>query len=588
MDAAEFADAFFEQQMGRLQVPGAAIVVVQGDRVLYCRGYGWADLEKRIPLTGGTILRAGSVSKLFTATALLQLHERGRLDLHADVNTYLTRFQVHAPGGEPVTAAHLLTHTAGLEENYLGMHAHTAKGLVPLGDFLARHLPPFAEPPGTIISYNDHGYSLAGYLVEVITGQPFAQYVAESILEPLGMASSTLDQPAPPALLERLAAGYRCRRGGYHAYPLDYVNVAPAAGLLASAEDMAHFVIAHLNGGTYRGRAILAGETLELMHSRQFTHHPRLRGRAYGFSEWLENGQRALFHDGGTPGFLSRLFLLPAQQVGFYLALNADQQDRAAQLPRLFTTAFLNRFYPQSGSDAAPPVPAAGSAARARRYAGYYREQAGYSSRTLSKLAWVPRQLPVRAKADGTLRIGGEEAVEVEPRVLRWRSVSAYAVFGEKPSRQSGYLFFGTGAFRKVSWWEARPVLLGLAALFLAGFLGMLLTAACGRELGALARGALGAAGLLNLALLAGMALALRFTDQWDYFYGLPARVKGLLAIPFLTTPLAAVLLAVAGMAWSGALWTPALRCLVTSLALLGAGFIPFLAYWNLLGFRQR
>jgi len=537
MELQEFIDSFFKEQMERLQVSGAAIVVVQGDQVAHSQGYGWANLSKNTPVTSAeTIFRAGSISKLFTATALLQLKERGQLDLNADINTFLNRFQVHCPGGKPITPAHLLTHTAGLEENYLGMHVHTAQEIVPLGIFLAHHLPPFANPPGKMISYNDHGYSLAGYLIEAITGQPFAQYVAENILEPLEMTSSTFEQPASLALMERMATGYRYRRGRYYPYTLDYVNVVPAAGLIASADDMAHFMIANLNAGVYRGMHILSPETLTEMHARQFTNHPRLRGRAYGFSEWLENGQRGLFHDGGNPGFMSRLFLLPAQKTGFYISLNGDQQSRASQLPRLFTSQYLDQFHPQADIELSPPVPAAGMASHAKRYTGYYREQAGYSSRTLVKLAFLMDQLSVRDHKNHTLRIGSSVAIEVEPRVFRWQEADAYATFGESQTGEIESLFFGTGAFKKLHWFEAKPFQLGLITLFLLGFLGMLVTSVFGSMMDGFEREVLGLIGLLNLVFLVGMGLVVNFTDHWEFMYGLPKRVQALLSIPFLST----------------------------------------------------
>jgi CubicO group peptidase (beta-lactamase class C family) len=585
----EFGDAFFsQQQMNRLQDPGAALVIVQGDQILYSQGYGFANVENHTPVSASqTLFRAGSVSKLFTATALMQLSERGQLDLNADINTYLTRFQVTSPDGKPVNAAHLLTHTSGLEENYLGMHVHTPQELAPLGDFLARHLPPITSPPGTIISYNDHGYTLAGYLVEEIAGQPFEQYIAQNILEPLGMASSTFDQPPAPALLERMAVGYHYRNGSYRPYPFDYVNVAPAASLVGPAEDMAHFIIAMLNEGVYQGQSILSPETLAEMQTRQVSHHPLLRGRAYGFSEWLENGQRALFHDGGNPGFMSRLFLLPDSALGFYLVINADQWTQAARLSRLFTTQFLDTFFPDSSPQAVSPQPPADFSVRASHHTGYYRDQAGYSSRTLTKLASLMEQLPVRAGPDNTLLIGSNPAVEVQPLIFRWQNTDAYAIFRERKNGLIDYLFFGTGAYKKLPFYETQPFQLSLVIIFLLAFLGMILVAIFAHGLESPARWLLGGTGLLNLGFLMGMALAINQIDRWEFLFGIPPLVKGLLVIPFITIVMTLIILVLTGLAWSGNSWTPALRGLVTCLAIAAVAFVPFLSYWNLLGFRQ-
>ncbi len=585
---AEFADTFFSENMEHLQVPGAALVVVKGDQVIYSQGYGYAHLEAKTPASPDeTIFRAGSVSKLFTATALMQLYERGQLDLHADINTYLTRFQVYSPDGSPVTTAQLLTHTAGFEENYFGMHASTPEELIPLGDFLATHLPPITSQPGTVISYNDHGMSLAGFLVEEITGVPFEQYMLEEILIPLGMTSSTFDQPPAPAIQDRLAIGYRYQSGTYAPYPFDFVNVPPATSLLTSADDMAHFIIAQLNDGIYQNQRILTPETLALMEAQQFSHHPRLRGRAYGFSEWIENNQRALFHDGGNPGFMSRLLILPEHGVGFFIAINGDQQSKAPRLLREFTSQFLDTFFPEAENQVPDPIPPADFAIRADKYTGYYRELAGYSSTTLTKLASLMSQVPVKRGADNTLTIGSGTAIEVEPLVFRWQGSDSYAVFREDAGGQVDFLFYGTGAFQKLAWYETQPFQFGLVILFVIGFLSMLVTGIFTKSLKPHTRGLLVSVGLFNLVFLLGIGLVLLNMDHWNIFYGLPLVLKLLLALPIITTLLTVGLIVLSGASWIAGDRSLVLKSLVTLLTLLAVGFIPFLNYWNLLGFKQ-
>ncbi len=194
--AGRFLDHALSDQLTFHGIPGAAVAVVQGGKILHLGGYGQADLEKRKPVSAETTLfRTGSVSKLCTWTAVMQLVEQGRLDLRTDVNQYLFAFQVPETYPEPITLSHLLTHTAGFEDRAFGFYAHTAGDLLPLGRFLASHMPARIFPPGEVSAYSNYGASLAGYLVEQVSGVPFEENVEMQILAPLGMADSSFRSP---------------------------------------------------------------------------------------------------------------------------------------------------------------------------------------------------------------------------------------------------------------------------------------------------------------------------------------------------------------------------------------------------------
>ena len=198
-----FADGFFAAQMARLQVPGAALAIVQGQRVVFSKGYGYADLAAKVPVDPErTLFRVGSVSKLLIATAVMQLYEERRLDLHADINTYLTRFKIRDRYSTPITLAHLLTHTAGFDERVIGMWART-RPAEPLGDHLAARMPPRVRPPGDVISYSNYGMALAAHIVENVAGMSYEHYVQKRILTPLEMYRSTFAYPT--TLTARLA-----------------------------------------------------------------------------------------------------------------------------------------------------------------------------------------------------------------------------------------------------------------------------------------------------------------------------------------------------------------------------------------------
>ena len=173
-----FADAYFTQAMLENRIPGAAIVIVKGGEVIFSSGYGYASLESQVPFSPEeTVVHAKSLSKLFTAAAVMQLSSQGKLDLEADINPYLTDFQLEKRFPGNVSTINLLTHTSGFPDRDIGTMARTAADLTPLGEYLANRMPPQQYPPGDRISYSDHNISLAGYLVQEISGKPFDQYI---------------------------------------------------------------------------------------------------------------------------------------------------------------------------------------------------------------------------------------------------------------------------------------------------------------------------------------------------------------------------------------------------------------------------
>jgi CubicO group peptidase (beta-lactamase class C family) len=183
---AAFADAFFRLEMARRQIPGAVFVFVSGGEIAVARGFGVARLEPRHSVVPDqTVFRLASVSKVITAAAAMQLVERGRVDLHTDVNAYLKSFKLAAAHG-PITLHHLLTHTAGFDERLLGAGARSAHDVQPSSQYLARSMPPTFIEPGRVISYSNHGFALVGQLVEEASDRPFADYVRAEVFEPLG------------------------------------------------------------------------------------------------------------------------------------------------------------------------------------------------------------------------------------------------------------------------------------------------------------------------------------------------------------------------------------------------------------------
>ena len=221
----QWMDNLLQAQMEELHIPNAAVAVVSDGQVIYQKGYGYTDLEERRPVVADhTLFRVGSVSKLFTWTAVMQLVEQGKLDLNADVNQYLD-FQLpstllHGQGTAelaPITLAHLMTHTAGFEAYPDEIFRLSSADMLPLGQYVRTHQPARVFPPGEVAAYSNYGAALAGYIVERVTGQHFEEYVEQHIFAPLGMDHSTFRQPAPAQLEANLACPYRYVEGVYQA-----------------------------------------------------------------------------------------------------------------------------------------------------------------------------------------------------------------------------------------------------------------------------------------------------------------------------------------------------------------------------------
>jgi CubicO group peptidase (beta-lactamase class C family) len=338
-----FADDFFPNHMEDLHIPGLSFVFVQGGEVIYAKGYGYARLEHETPMDPTTtILGIGSVSKPFVATAVMQLVEQGKLDLYSNINQYLSSFQLENSYSEPVTLAHLLTHKAGFEDPPYVRNTDPEQ-VPPLAEYLAENIPPRPNAPGEVHRYSNYGYALAAFIVEEKAGIPFDQYVDKNIFQPLGMDKSSylLSPPLP----ETLATGYQQTNGEQVPQPLDYDGDYPAGSIFTTAEDMTHFILAHLQDGCYMDGCILGADSLEAMHQKQAETPYEGQAVTFGFTEGTFDKARMIGHSGATGGFGSILDMLPDHGMGYFFSFNEEcHETDACQIISEFRTAFLEQF----------------------------------------------------------------------------------------------------------------------------------------------------------------------------------------------------------------------------------------------------
>ena len=338
-----FFDIAFETQKLEHELVGATIVVVKDSEILFKKGYGFADLEQRIPVDPDKhLFRIASISKTFTWTAVMQLVEDGKLDLEDDIQKYLD-FQIPKTFEEPIRLKHLLTHTPGFEDQSVEFSPRKLENLMELGEYLSTHIPARVRKPGIFSSYSNYGSAVAGYIVERVSGIPWADYIQKLILNPLNMTKTNVYQPMREAHQSAHAKGYQYTEGIYK--PTDYLfmHQSPAGLISSTADDMAKWMLAHLNLGKLNGVSILETETSSLMQSELFRQHPKDQAVLYGFYRADQNGVEVFGHGGDVNQFHSNLSLIPEHNLGIFVSYNSDP-GHAARTNVI--QSFLDYFFP--------------------------------------------------------------------------------------------------------------------------------------------------------------------------------------------------------------------------------------------------
>ncbi|GFN32184.1 beta-lactamase family protein [Paenibacillus xylaniclasticus] len=404
-DVQQFLDTFMAQPDIRDNIAGAVAVVVQGDEVLASKGYGYADVERKIAVDPDTtVFRIASVSKVVTSTAVMQLAEQGKLDLNTDLSAYMSRLNIPNKTNTPLTMRDLLMNSTGFEYGDTSeMGTNDLERDIPLQSFVESHVPTIIREPGQYYRYDNFGFTLQGYVVEQVSGQPFEQYVREHIYKPLGMVNSEFR--LTPRMMENLAVPYNVEGEPIPAYTT-VPSVLPAGGMLSTGADMARFMMAHLGGGKLGDAVILKEETTAEMHKPQLAIHSKLPNMAYGFeysNRQVYNGHYVVEKGGDESGYHSGMWLLPEQKVGVYLNVNKDFEFR---LP--FFEAFMDRYFPEEEADLTQSVkPAASAASSLSRFEGVYGD--------LRNRMWTTR---IRVE-DGQLiaadPLGEHKLTELEP-----------------------------------------------------------------------------------------------------------------------------------------------------------------------------
>lgn len=593
----EYFDRVIPEQLESLHIAGAAVTVVEGGETVFAEGYGFADVENGIKVQPEvTLFRIGSVSKLFTWTAVMQLAERGKLDLDADVNGYLD-FQIPDTFPQPVTLRRLMTHTAGFEDRVAGFEALTGEKMLPLGEWLASHIPARVRAPGEIASYSNYGAALAGYIVERVSGLPFEEYLERNILAPLGMRRTSIRQPLPGGWAADLSNGYVYSGGRFMKMDFESIVPFPAGGMTSTAADMARFLSAYLQGGEYRGGRILQEQSATLMQSRLFGNVPSGNGWAYGFYEMSRNGVRVVGHCGDTRLFHTLAAIIPDKNLGIFAAYNSEN---AFDVHALLLEDFLDAFFP---SDASDPARVTLSPAELAKFAGSYRQTQYLAQTTVEKAANLLQPVIVQPTADGGLLLSSASyglfsLIPVEPMAFAAKDdPQNVLIFREDAGSNVMRAFLisdPTVVFERQPWYGDYTlhyiILTGAVFLFLSALAAAFIRWIIGRirkQPAASARPAVLGRRVFTLMALAGVLFPVGFILA---FNGIVYDELDLLNIALALPILLAGLSIAAGYfllrAWREHYWRAAERIFL-SLVLSGSvGFLLSLNYWNLLGWK--
>ncbi len=592
-----FMDGIMKVQMDNFKIPGAVISIVKDGKILFTKGYGYANIEKGALVDPETSLfRIASTTKLFTWTAVMQLVEQGKLDLDTDVNTYLKTVKIPKTYPQPVTMRHLMTHTAGFEEGGIGYQITTDPKKLPvsISDTLAKHMPARVRPPGEMMSYSNYGTALAGLIVEEVSGLSYNDYIQNNIFDPLDMKYATVQEPIPASLEPYAVLGYARENGTFVAQPPTFEGgFRPAGSGAVSAIDMAHFMIAHLQDGQYGDGRILKAETARFMHSPAFQFDERLPAMDLGFIEQRKNGLRILSHGGADTLFTTELYLVPDKKIGIFVS-HSGGDGGAATVGLL--QAFFNRYFPVQAIES-PPV-SAELENTVQKYAGSY-QFTRRNHTDIDKFFSFLSQINVTAEGNRlSIGSGAEQQVfaPIGPNLFQEVGGSHQIGFRTDASGKVTHLLLDilpemplepTPLSDQTTFW--LPLLGISAVLFITSLTGF---AYRRREMKTMPTAQKWAIRLS--AITAAWALATCIAtfvvvlnmDLLDRLSRIPESLHLYLFMPIILVGLTAAIVAYSVMAWKNKYWTVLKRVHFTLVAISAVVMSLFFYHWNLLGWQ--
>ena len=456
-----YIDDVVQREMEEYNVPGSVVVVVQDSSDVFLNAYGYADVENAIPVDKeNTGFRIASVTKTFTATAILQLVEKGKLDVHQPIGRYLPDDKFTFLKDQPFTIHQLLTHTAGIDLTDIGDAARIPQNIVDLEEFVRNHIPDVVNTPGMVHSYSNFGYTILGYLIQEVSGMQYEDYIQNNILDRLNMSHSSMSQPLEEPFSSRLAKSYKWDGRMIH-LPRDYTNTLPGGGLIASGSDMTNYLLMHLNGGTWNDQEILSPGFHRMLTSQQYGSKNTEYGVCYSFFENGWTGRRSIDHTGGQLGFLSLFLLIPETGTGVFIAHNS--RENSSGFRYTVTETILDTLLNDKERHYDLPKPDEALASIASNYVGRY-QQMNYPHSSFEKLGqlfgFYNSAYVVSYENDGMLTLNGSKFVMVDEELFhRNDSSNPWNVqFDLDEEGKATRIVAGTISYSRTPWFESKKV----------------------------------------------------------------------------------------------------------------------------------
>jgi CubicO group peptidase (beta-lactamase class C family) len=449
-DLSQLLDPLIERQLRDRDIAGAVTIVVDNGRTVYSHAAGLADVASRRPMTTGTVLRLASISKVFTAIAVMQLIESGKLDLDQDLNRYVDIDVPPSRSGRAMTLRRVLSHRGGFEDTLVGIASLTGPRS-PLVDFLPRRLPPYLPQDDGVVSYSNYGFAVAAHAVERASQEPFERYVERHIFQPLGMSNTTADQPLPARLLSVASSGYNRAAAAptWLSMADATIHEVGSTGIASTPEDMARFITALLDPPP----GFLSEQSIAIMREKQT---PAPNGSVgIGLYSPVASGMNSFIgHDGGSGGLHGTLALLPQRGIGVFTFYNSAGIASALPPEGELLQAMAARWLGDSQSGAArPDAPVAGTYQPNRR-----------TESSLLKVASLLEQVKVRDGGDGRVRInsafmpiGGIELREDRPGLFRGRGLEV-SFMRSGFSGMEAQIGIPVLRYTRVPWWTSASV----------------------------------------------------------------------------------------------------------------------------------
>jgi len=421
-----FIDNWMEKQVEKEHIPNAVVTVVHKGEVIFSKGYGLTSLETKEAVDpDASLFRIGSISKLFTWIAVMQLVEQGELDLDTDINEFMDFEILEGPdNSDSITLRHLMTHTPGFEDYVDAIFLLNEDELLPLAQYVREFLPERVYPAGDIIAYSNYGTALAGYIVEHISGMPYEEYIEKNIYDSLQMENSTFRQPVPEKLQDQMTQSYRYVDGEFLPGEFEYVPT-PAGAMSSSATDIGKFMKAILEND----ERILQFDTFKEMKKEQFSHHPYLDGMTLGFMERTMNDKRLLMHGGSTMLYDSGLYLLPEEDFGIFVSYSGGSYLTHTKL----INEVMDHYFPVLVSES--PKASEGMKKRAKQFTGEYHQNRRSFTTSEKLVTLLSGTIQVKVDNEGYLLVSHMGStnpfVEIEDGVYRNLNEEQLDPYGE-------------------------------------------------------------------------------------------------------------------------------------------------------------